>query len=103
MGSPAEYLCNSSDLGSQNEEVPEAAEDAANIIESAGEEGVFSDKDLPNNQIVVAKEIEASDNSPPPGERPEVVMRGRGPIRKYSQKTASFRWSGPEMIQIDGP
>ena len=30
-------------------------------------------------------------------------MRGRGPVRKYSQKTASFRWSGAEMIQIDGP
>ena len=48
----------------------------------------------------VAKEIEECDNSPPTS---EVVMRGRGPIRKYSQKTASFRWSGAEMIQIDGP
>ena len=32
---------------------------------------------------------------------PEVRMRG--PVRRYSQKTASFRWSGTEMLQIDGP
>merc|ERR1719282_1820154 len=31
----------------------------------------------------------------------EVKMRG--PMRRYSTKTASFRWSGAEMIQIDGP
>ena len=37
-------------------------------------------------------------------ESSEVKLRGRGPIRKYSQKkTASYRWSGAEMVQIDGP
>ena len=30
-------------------------------------------------------------------------VRMRGPVRRYSQKTASFRWSGTEMLQIDGP
>ena len=33
----------------------------------------------------------------------EVKMRGREPLRKYSQKkTASYRWSGTEMLQIEG-
>ena len=35
------------------------------------------------------------------GETSEVTMRR--PVRRYSQKTASFRWSGTEMLQIDGP
>ena len=70
--------------------------------------GILSDNDLLSNQIEpnlvddkVDKDIEPRDNSP--AERPEVRMRGQGPVRKYSQKTASFRWSGAEMIQIDGP
>ena len=44
-----------------------------------------------STQIVIA-----SDGTPT-----EVKMRG--PVRRYSTKTASFRWSGAEMIQIDGP
>ena len=104
--STGEYFSNHSHLGTKDEEVPEAAENAANIIESAGEECILSDNNnLPSNQIEptlvdkVDKDIERGDND----NSPEVKLRGRGPIRKYSQKTASFRWSGAEMIQIDGP
>ena len=50
-----------------------------------------NESDNRNTQIVVA-----SDGTPT-----EVKMRG--PVRRYSTKTSSFRWSGAEMIQIDGP
>lgn len=49
------------------------------------------ESDNRNTQIVVASD----------GMLTEVKMRG--PVRRYSTKTASFRWSGAEMIQIDGP
>jgi len=50
----------------------------------------------PNNSSEVIKTVISSDGTPT-----EVKMRA--PVRRYSQKTASFRWSGSEMLQINGP
>ena len=49
-----------------------------------------------NRDDNIVQTVVASDGTPT-----EVTMRRQ--TRKYSQKTASFRWSGTEMLQVDGP
>ena len=90
-------------LGTETKEVSETPENAENYLEAAREEESEGHKELPSNNKEpkpVNTETDLCDTL----ERSEVKLRSRGPIRKYSQKkTASYRWSGAEMVQIDGP
>lgn len=56
-----------------------------------------------SSEICVKPEEKPSESGVEEGGSTEVKMRGREPLRRYSQKkTASYRWSGTEMLQIEG-
>lgn len=91
-------------LGAETKEVSEAAENAENNLGGAREDEPESDKELPSNNNTEPEPVNTQTDPCDTLERSEVKLRSRGPIRKYSQKkTASYRWSGAEMVQIDGP
>ena len=101
-------------IGKDNEEISKASQDAENCsenlsynIENAQSESDEEVKDTINdkNQDILIKYADEPSNIQnvitSNGETTEVTMRR--PVRRYSQKTASFRWSGTEMLQIEGP
>ena len=116
------YLTSRFLAGEDYEEVSKAPEDAENCSKNLTEAtSIQSDNEVPRTktcgQIISNVSKNNCDPSPetpvttdhdnsqiipgPDGNSTEVRMRG--PVRRYSQKTASFRWSGTEMLQIDGP
>ena len=105
--------------GENYEEVSKAPEDAENCSKNleAEETSLQSDNEVlstnTHGQIISNVSKNNCDQSPPETSQTSAAttdhenslseVRMRGPVRRYSQKTASFRWSGTEMLQIDGP